>query len=929
MYKIMATDFNSHLSQFRVSKGSRTSHLGMDTTKGIYYIPDEQKGAFMEKYYNHVIVNGGRCDLIERHTTLCCLLYDLDFKLPKDSKERGYTQETINSFIKCVVRIVSKYLDAPCNAYDAFVCEKETPSVRKDCLKDGVHIMFPYIVTEAPFQHMVREEVLIESKHMFDGNAINSIDDIIDVAVLDKNGWMMYGSYKPDCKPYLLTGIWEYKNDDDIGMIQPTRVETSPYYQPSVELVNLLSIRRFTLADAVAIRPEKMDVVESWIADFHTDRADQDNVKTRTFNENQHGYTPDLNTVKDLVGALDSSRANSRNLWIETGWCLHNISESLLESWIEFSERDPAYADSARDVCTAEWSTMRNTGLGIGTLHMWVKRDNPKAYIEIMQNDLEFFIVKTVVSGNNHGDKNDKSKAKNFDQSDIVYHVATALMQKYWHLYVCAQFAPTKRTWYFFNGNRWVKDDGDIMLRSKIRQDLKGDYEQVSQKYKRLAERLNPGHPNRERYETIAADIQSVARRMRDSNFREKVMKEASELFYWYPERGDLFDQGDKFEEILDTQTHLVGMRNGVFDLQEGCFREARCEDYIQLSTDMKWVEYDWTDDIVDEIRQFLKQILPEKDVREYVMYVLASFLDGEITSEHFHIWVGSGGNGKSKLIELFENAFGKYCAKLSVAALTKSRPGASTPQPEIVRLVGKRFVVLQEPEENERIQVGQMKEYTGGDKITVRGLNSNPIEFKPQFKMVLTCNQLPKVPAHDGGTWRRIRVVKFCSKFVSKPNPECPDEYPMDPHLEKKLKQWAQPFFWMLTQYHKKYRAKGGYEEPAAVKLCTQQYQQDNDQYGEFVQEYIEAAESTQILCIDDLYSLFQYWHKNTISDKNPTRRDLQKYVEKKLGPIGTFRGQRGWRGYVIKDIAEKQGPSYEDDMYGGAMTPSVHVGF
>ena len=98
-----------------------------------------------------------------------------------------------------------------------------------------------------------------------------------------------------------------------------------------------------------------------------------------------------------------------------------------------------------------------------------------------------------------------------------------------------------------------------------------------------------------------------------------------------------MFDS-PKFEEILDTQTHLIGMKNGVFDLKEGCFRESRCEDYIQLCTDIHYYDYKWTDPVIDEIREFMKQILPDEEVREYVLNVLASFLDGAVTNEHFHI---------------------------------------------------------------------------------------------------------------------------------------------------------------------------------------------------------------------------------------------------------------------------------------------------
>lgn len=888
--------FTKYLSQFRVSKGERCSHLGMAHTKGSYYIPDENKNTFMTKYFEHVFVNSGECDLIERHCDLCCLLYDLDFKIAKDSKDRAYTQDSVNSFIECVTRVTSKYIEASCTAYDAFVCEKATPSEKKDCLKDGLHIMFPYIVTEPAVQHLIREEVLIEAKHIFP-DALNTIDDIVDIAVLDRNGWMMYGASKPEGKPYNLTGIWGYTSDENVGRIHPSRTETSPYYTPTQELVNLLSIRRFTMADLATFRPEMQDIVESWIEDFNSARAEKDNVHSRKFHGdlNRGIYVTDLKTIEQLVSILDSKRASEYNSWLELGFCLHNISDTLLESWIEFSERDARYSSTARDECTTRWAQMKNHGLGVGTLHMWAKKDNSKGYFEIMQNDLEYFIVKTVC--NTAYEKGAKAK-RHASLSDIVYHVVTALKQKYDHFYICSDY--DRRTWYEFTGTTWIKDDGDVSLKRKVREELHADFMNVSSKYRRLSERFQSGHPNKEKYDTISSEVCKVAHRLRDASFRKKVLEEAIEQFYWHRERSEMFES-NKFEEILDTQTHLIGLKNGVYDLNLGQFRESRCEDYLTLSTDIEYQEFQWTDPIVDDIREFLKQILPDKEVREYVMHVLSSFLDGEVRYEHFHIWIGSGGNGKSKLIELFEYAFGRYCAKLPVAALTGKRASASAPQPEIARLVGKRFVVLQEPNENERIQVGIMKEYTGGDKITVRTLNKEPIEFKPQFKMVLTCNKLPSVPADDGGTWRRIRAVEFKSKFKENPDPDCPNEFPLDHTLGEKLKKWKHAFFWMLTQYHKQYR-EHGYKEPAEVMAYTTKYQQGQDQYVDFCIENIEKHENG-ILYVDDIWPLFQYWYKRTVSDRTPPRKELVLYLEKKCGSLITKGKKKGWTGWRLKD--------------------------
>ena len=46
--------------------------------------------------------------------------------------------------------------------------------------------------------------------------------------------------------------------------------------------------------------------------------------------------------------------------------------------------------------------------------------------------------------------------------------------------------------------------------------------------------------------------------------------------------------------------------------------------------------------------------------------------------------------------------------------------------------------MVLQEPSEDEKMNIGFMKELTGGDRIIARGLFQDPIEFKPQFHMIL-----------------------------------------------------------------------------------------------------------------------------------------------------------------------------------------------
>ena len=886
------------MDRYRVTKGSKYSHVGMSTPRGVFNVPENDKVKFFNMYNKFVFKSKNRCDLIEHHKDIGYLLFDLDFKLDSEIDKHLYTSDFIINFLNILSSLITKYFDVDGSLFKAFVMEKEICK-NKPQKKDGLHIVFPYIVSSPDIQYLLREELLVECEELFESlNTISSGEDIIDECVIQKNGWMMYGSYKENCSPYMLTGIYDCSEEDNIK-----RVDSSIYYVNTEELCSFLSIRNATIADITPVNDSVKILLENWSVQKKRNEIDKKKVNMNASN-NINLYRNDLQTVKNLVEILSVKRAESYNTWIEVGWCLHNIDFTLIDEWINFSMKSNKHVETSDIECKSRWAIMKDTGLNIGTLHMWAKRDNPVEYTNIIQNNIEYHICKSV-----------SFKPSKYENSEMVYHIVMALKQKYGHSFICSSYS--KRSWYEYNGVRWIEGDDDVGLRRKIREELYEDYNNVGIKYISLCKtlsKLSNEHPNMKKYETISSMILGISKQFRDAKFRKKITEEACEQLYWDKEKSDEF-QGSSFEEILDTKTNLIGLQNGVYDLNLHQFREGRCEDYITLNTNQEWKEYAWIDSIIDDIRDFLSQVIPNESVREYVLFTLSTFLDGEIAHEHFNIWVGSGGNGKSKLIEMFEHAMGKYCSKLPVSLLTQKRASSNAPTPEIVRLKGKRMVVLQEPEDREKLQVGLMKELSGGDKIIARGLNKEPIEFKPQFKMVLTCNKLPKVPSDDGGTWRRIRVVKFTSEFKEIPDPEKDNQFPADPHLSEKLIKWGQPFFWMLTQYYKKYKDIG-FSEPEEVKLSTREYQKTNDMYSDFIDIHLEKVPNG-VVYLDDIFTVFQVWFRSGFPDrKSPTRKDLSDYIEKKIGPYVCSKSKkRGWRGYKCHDVVVQNETKTESD--------------
>jgi P4 family phage/plasmid primase-like protien len=267
--------------------------------------------------------------------------------------------------------------------------------------------------------------------------------------------------------------------------------------------------------------------------------------------------------------------------------------------------------------------------------------------------------------------------------------------------------------------------------------------------------------------------------------------------------------------------------------------------------------------------------------------------------------------NGKSKIIDLFEQAFGEYCCKFAVTLLTQKRAASNAATAEIAKSKGKRFGVLQEPSEDEKMNVGLMKELSGGDKIQARALFKEPIEFKPQFKLVLTCNHLPNVPSDDGGTWRRIRVV--ASRFTSNPDPEKENEFPIDTELSMKFPDWREHFMALLVEMYKSY-VEHGIKEPEEVMECTKEYQRNNDYYMDFFESELEKHDMS-FLSISDAFALFKTWQKDNIPTLKINKSAFVSGLAKICGKAIKFNSTEGWKGFRIKPFNEGYGGNDEHD--------------
>ncbi len=848
---------------------------------GSYCIDDTELEDFFTVYTNTVFKHKIPAHLTERHREVSPILIDLDFRhKPKAAGdktpfERKYTPSFIKNFLKRYMEIVSELVEIPDEKKVAFVLEKNTPVVpqNKNVVKDGIHVILPYIVTDPKLQYIWRYKSIIDDKisdMMEPLELTNTLDDVFDIAVIEKNNWQMYGSCKPNNQTYKLTHVYKIsENNTKIDELENTRSDG--------ELVRLLSIRNFDMENLINTT-EIEDQVE---AEFELLPKKQQVKKSRKVKpkrspliKNYIDDDEDLDFIKSIVKILNPERAEKYDDWMRLGWCLHNIDHRLLEDWVEFSKNSEKFVDGE---CEKEWVSMKNEGLGLGSLYLWAKEDNLEQYTELSRNNLRQCML------------NSLSIAPN-DIAKVVKHM-------YKNEFVCS--SSRHNMWFQFKNHRWREIDNAVELRKRLSHEVVDEYLKLNMHISKQAYEVNDSITSKEKQMHVEnlKIIQKIIEKLKTTPFKKNVIYECSELFH-----------DSDFETRLDKKLYLIGFENGVYDLDKLEFRDGVYEDYISLTTGVNYYEHDEDDDNLLNVVKFVEQVLPKRTVREYVLKLMATFLHGAVKQEKFHIWTGCGGNGKSKLIDLFQNCFRDYCCPLPVTHLTKERGRSEGANSALATTKNKRFVVLQEPESNEELKVGELKMLTGGDTVPVRDLYKKQEYIKPQFKMVLTCNALPGLSSTDRGVWRRLSVVEFISVFTDKPDPNEKFQFMIDENLGEKLAvdgPWVEPFIFMLIEYYKKY-LKSGLSEPAEVRKYTEEYQSESDFFIQFINEKIvELDDSDTQLRLDEIYYEYQMWFKQTKGQgvKCPSRKELKANLTKKFGSKTVANNKNAWVGLQIKE--------------------------
>ena len=319
------------LNNCRIEEGQEITHQVYGKFNGSFNLDTIQRKEFME-LYTDCIKQNIEMNVLEKPKEYGPILIDIDLNQPKDTgcnssvKERLYNRNQIVSLISIYNSIIKSISG---ESHHIFVFEKPEPTIKESIIKDGFHMVIPNVCFHKDIRHHIRTQAIkscAESK-LFDGYS-NSLDDIIDKAVVSSNGWFLYGSSKPGCKPYKLTMEFDGSTN---------KINENPIHTPS-EIIKYFSIQcsnykkkhQTEIVNGLDVEIEK-EIIHETIEKNDSNSLDDSDSSVK--------YTIGFHT--DLLNLLDEDWKINHEKWMKVGFACYqeeNVDGDYFDLWHKWSQ---------------------------------------------------------------------------------------------------------------------------------------------------------------------------------------------------------------------------------------------------------------------------------------------------------------------------------------------------------------------------------------------------------------------------------------------------------------------------------------------------------------------------------------------------------------------------------------------------------------
>lgn len=335
----------------------------------------------------------------------------------------------------------------------------------------------------------------------------------------------------------------------------------------------------------------------------------------------------------------------------------------------------------------------------------------------------------------------------------------------------------------------------------------------------------------------------------------------------------------------------VINFINGTLEIEPTItFREHRAEDCCTYCLDYPYnpsaKSAEWLTFLDTVTNHDDKKICLLQELSGYVL-----FPDNRL--QKCAVLIGSGANGKSVFLNVLTRIFGSTnVSNVEMSSLSQDF--------QVIQLMNSMLNISAETRTNVAGAESKFKQITAGDEISACYKGKDYITFRPRAKMFLACNEYVKSSDTTEGWTRRFCFVDFPMHFVEIPNPDNPEELPIDRDIESRLTtndSLSAIFNWVLQGYEM-LKVCGYFTEPDDQKAINEEFKELSNPLIEFVKE----VEIDNPLSSNQLYDRYKGWcaeaghnplARNTFSKRvtkafKEYRSDIEPYRTSKF---------RGWQ--------------------------------
>jgi putative DNA primase/helicase len=212
--------------------------------------------------------------------------------------------------------------------------------------------------------------------------------------------------------------------------------------------------------------------------------------------------------------------------------------------------------------------------------------------------------------------------------------------------------------------------------------------------------------------------------------------------------------------DVFDTHSWLLPCANGLtYDLETSELRESRHEDLmshcVPVAASREPVAHPKWDAMLNLVMG------GDREMVKYLRQCLGLLLTGDVSEKSFWFWVGETNRGKTTVLAVLAGLLGEFAYKIPLRAVL-TRRSEMTIRHDLAGLRGVRLAYAEEFKPGDVLDVGVIKDVTGGDRITADRKGEPNETFPLTAKLIIGTNDLPELRDLDSAIRGRVRVLPF-----------------------------------------------------------------------------------------------------------------------------------------------------------------------